>query len=122
MLALKMERPIMAALILFAGLSLAQESHAVLSSTPPEQASAGTDDGKRVLNFGPTSGMKTADLDDPNSALSKKIAFIVKGNGKPSKYVSIVNVDRDTRIQVAIKDDSIFLPGNDPSNAQHGFR
>ncbi|KNZ62361.1 uncharacterized protein VP01_1280g4 [Puccinia sorghi] len=78
----------MAALILFAGLSLAQESHAVLSSTPPEQASAGTDDGKRVLNFGPTSGMKTADLDDPNSALSKKIAFIVKGNGKPSKWLS----------------------------------
>jgi len=62
-------------------------------------------------------------LDDPNSALSKKIAFIVKGkDGKPSDYVSIVKTAGDTRIQLAIKDDSIFVPGNVASNAQHGFR
>ncbi|POW06059.1 hypothetical protein PSTT_09314, partial [Puccinia striiformis] len=143
MLAAKMQRAILMAVFLFASLSLAE-------STTPGQADLGeqsldskpsgagggasggkdagnkeasTSDTKRIFDFKLTPEMKTADVDNKDSALSKLIAYIVKGAGKASEYVSIVQHKKAaTEIRLEIHDDSIFLPGDSPANAQHGFR
>ncbi|KAI9600397.1 hypothetical protein H4Q26_000180 [Puccinia striiformis f. sp. tritici PST-130] len=144
MLAAKMQRAILMAIFLFASLSLATpeeptpppgtESDGLKSlDTKPSGsgsgASGGKDsantasDSKRIFDFKLTPDMKTADLDNASSALSKLIAFIVRGAGKASAYVSIVQQRKSApEIKLEIRDDSIFIPGGNAANAQHGFR
>ncbi|KAA1105370.1 hypothetical protein PGT21_004609 [Puccinia graminis f. sp. tritici] len=76
---------------------------------------------KRLFDFALTPDMKTADLDVPKSAVNKLIGYVVKGPDKPSAYLSILHPS-PTKIQLAIRDDSIFIPGGKPADAQRGFR
>ncbi|KAA1088383.1 hypothetical protein PGTUg99_022016 [Puccinia graminis f. sp. tritici] len=75
---------------------------------------------KRLFDFALTPDMKTADLDVPKSAVNKLIGYVVKGPDKPSAYLSILHPS-PTKIQLAIRDDSIFIPGGKPADAQRGF-
>ncbi|KAA1114335.1 hypothetical protein PGT21_004911 [Puccinia graminis f. sp. tritici] len=76
---------------------------------------------QRLFDFALTPDMKTADLDVPKSAVNKLIGYVVKGPAKPSAYLSILHPS-PTKIQLAIRDDSIFIPGGKPADAQRGFR
>jgi hypothetical protein len=67
-------------------------------------------------------GMKMADLENSNYSLRKKIAFVIKVNSPPSKYISIFNTSGDICIQLDIKENSILIPGSVQSNTQDGFR
>lgn len=89
----------------------------------PETTATNPSKPKRIFDFKLTPDMKTADFDDPNSRLSKLTAFIAKGKSKASDYLSIIRrKNSPTEVQVSIKDDSIFVPGDKPENAQNGFR
>ncbi|POW15283.1 hypothetical protein PSHT_01684, partial [Puccinia striiformis] len=132
MLAVKMQCTIFMAIFLFASISLAADpapgrggNMGGGTKTPATGAGGGGQASatKRIFDFKLTPAMKTADLDNPASVLRKMIAYIVKGAGKASEYVSIV--PRGTlapEIKLEIHDDSIFIPGGNPANAQHGFR
>ncbi|KAI9599902.1 hypothetical protein KEM48_000009 [Puccinia striiformis f. sp. tritici PST-130] len=126
MLAAKMQRAILMAIFLFAnGLkSLDTKPSGSGSGASGGKDSANTaSDSKRIFDFKLTPDMKTADLDNASSALSKLIAFIVRGAGKASAYVSIVQQRKSApEIKLEIRDDSIFIPGGNAANAQHGFR
>ncbi|EFP82499.1 hypothetical protein PGT21_020753 [Puccinia graminis f. sp. tritici] len=145
MLVGKMQRAILMAIFLFASLSVAEDVNPgggttnEAKSTTTNSGSGGDakpngsggdtkptgsgGDTKRIFDFKLTDDMKTADLDNPSSALSKLIAFIVKGAGKASEYVSILHPRKSpSEIQLEIRDDSIFIPGGNSANAQHGFR
>jgi hypothetical protein len=124
------------AIFLFASLSVAEDVNPGGGSTNAEKTTAtnsgsGGDtkptgsggDTKRIFDFKLTDDMKTADLDNPNSALSKLIAYVVKGAAKASEYVSILHPRKSaSEIKLEIRDDSIFIPGGNSANAQHGFR
>jgi len=87
--------------------------------TPRGGASAAT----RLFDFRLTPNMRTADLDNPNSALSRLITYIVKGAASASQYVAVVpGYSRSPELQIQIRDDSIFVPGGNSANAQNGFR
>jgi hypothetical protein len=104
--------------LLLASLSVAEERAA--KYTPPSHKSdAGAP--KRVFDFSLTADMKTADLDEPKSAVNKLIGYVVKGPAKPSAYLAILHPS-PTKIQLAIRDDSIFIPGGKAADAQRGFR
>ncbi|KAI9611802.1 hypothetical protein KEM48_004400 [Puccinia striiformis f. sp. tritici PST-130] len=127
-----MQCTIFMAIFLFASISLAADpapgrggNMGGGTKTPATGAGGGGQASatKRIFDFKLTPAMKTADLDNPASVLRKMIAYIVKGAGKASEYVSIV--PRGTlapEIKLEIHDDSIFIPGGNPANAQHGFR
>ncbi|KAA1095062.1 hypothetical protein PGT21_035200 [Puccinia graminis f. sp. tritici] len=123
-----MQQALLMAIFLFASVSLAVGPLSGMGSVV-EERNANTNSGaaggapKRIFDFTLTPNMKTADLDNPQSALSKLIAYIVKGAAKASAYVSILHPSNAaSQIQLAIRDDSIFIPGGNPANAQHGFR
>ncbi|WAR62281.1 hypothetical protein PtB15_14B376 [Puccinia triticina] len=129
MLAGNMQRAILMAIFLFATFSLAapaDESKAEgteLGQLSNEANPAGSGSGapQRVFDFKITPDMKTEDLDNPKSALSKLISFIVKGASKASRYVAIVGPKTPTpEIKLRILDNSIFVPGGGPP--QLGFR
>ncbi|EGG04062.1 uncharacterized protein MELLADRAFT_89568 [Melampsora larici-populina 98AG31] len=67
--------------------------------------------------------MKGSDADNPSSALSKLIKFVVKGQkNKRGDYLSINSKGKDVELGIEIKDSSIFCPGDKTENCQHGFR
>ncbi|KAA1118968.1 hypothetical protein PGT21_011724 [Puccinia graminis f. sp. tritici] len=124
-----MQQALLMAIFLFASVSLAVGPVPGMGSVVEERNGANTNSGaaggapKRIFDFTLTPNMKTADLDNPQSALSKLIAYIVKSAAKASTYVSILHPSNAaSQIQLAIRDDSIFIPGGNPANAQHGFR
>ncbi|KAH9817243.1 hypothetical protein DFH28DRAFT_890238 [Melampsora americana] len=76
-----------------------------------------------VFNFDLTTDMRTADFDDPNSPLSKLIAYVVKGFTQPkTTYLSIHSRQNFVEMGIEIRDSSIFCPGENTNNCQHGFR
>lgn len=77
----------------------------------------------RLFDFRLTNNMQTADLDNPNSALRRLITYIVKGAASASQYVAVVpRPYYSPELLIRIRDDSIFVPGGNPANAQNGFR
>lgn len=98
------------------------ETPTAASGNPNWQGNGADGSYYRVFDFKLTPDMTTADLDNPSSALSKLITYIVKGAASASQYVSVVNGGGATELQIQIRDDSIFVPGGDAANAQKGFR
>jgi hypothetical protein len=98
------------------------ETPTAASGNPYWQGNGADGSYYRVFDFKLTPDMTTADLDNPSSALSKLITYIVKGAASASQYVSVVNGGGATELQIQIRDDSIFVPGGDAANAQKGFR
>jgi hypothetical protein len=122
-----MQRTLIMAVFLCASLALAEDQLLGTDSTTTPSDKTNTTPGdsnvKRIFDFKLTPDMKTEDLDNPSSVLSKMIAYIVKSAKKASTYVSIVPQSKSaTEIKLEIRDDSIFSPGDNPANAQHGFR
>lgn len=78
---------------------------------------------KPLFDFALTPEMKAADFDQPSSALGKLIKFVGKGQHKNnSDYLSLHNVGNLTEMVITIKNDSIFVPGDNVNNTQNGFR
>ncbi|KAH9819659.1 hypothetical protein DFH28DRAFT_956786 [Melampsora americana] len=77
---------------------------------------------ERLFDFKLTSEMKSSDVDDPKSTLSKLIKYVVKGEKKKSEYLSIESKKKEIELGIEIKDSSIFCPGDKADNCQHGFR
>lgn len=76
-----------------------------------------------LFDFSLTADMKGSDADNPSSALSKLIKYVVKGEkNKRGDYLSIDSKGKDVELGIEIKDSSIFCPGDKEDNCQHGFR
>ncbi|EGG10042.1 uncharacterized protein MELLADRAFT_94370 [Melampsora larici-populina 98AG31] len=86
-------------------------------------AAAGSPGADRLFDFTLTADMKGSDADNPSSALSKLIKYVVKGEkNKRGDYLSIESKGKDVELGIEIKDSSIFCPGDKEDNCQHGFR
>lgn len=67
--------------------------------------------------------MKAPDFDEPTSALGKQIKFVVKGQKtKNSDFLSLHTNGALNEMGITIKNNSIFVPGDDVKNTQNGFR
>lgn len=76
-----------------------------------------------LFDFNLTADMKGSDADNPSSALSKLIKYVVKGEKrKRGDYLTIHSHGKDVELGIQIKDSSIFCPGDKTENCQHGFR
>ncbi|KAH9824823.1 hypothetical protein DFH28DRAFT_1077350 [Melampsora americana] len=84
---------------------------------------AGPTEDNHLFDFNLTADMKGSDADNPSSALSKLIKYVVKGlQNKRGDYLSINSKGKNVELGIEIKDSSIFCPGDKTDACQHGFR